>query len=72
VSILFANGKVYVFFRCMCSEVGRVRSRDKREEATHLCLCFLFSAGTIDFISPLNSDSICSETSYMNPGSYSI
>lgn len=39
---------------------------------THLCLCFLCSAGTIDFISPLNSDSICSETSYINPGSYSI
>jgi hypothetical protein len=38
---------------------------------THLCLCFLCSSGTIDFISPLNSDSICSETSYMYPVSYS-
>jgi hypothetical protein len=38
---------------------------------THLCLCFLCSAGTIDFISPLNSDSICRATSYMYPVSYS-
>lgn len=40
-----------------------------QERKTHLCRCFLCSAGTIDFISPLNSDSVCSETSYMNPES---
>ncbi len=38
---------------------------------TYLCLCFLCSGGTIDFMSPLNSDSICSDTSYMKSASYS-
>lgn len=75
VSILFANGKGLMLlssYNCTYNRNGNESRVYGSGRVTHLCLCFLCSAGTIDFISPLNSDSICSETSYMKPGSYSI
>lgn len=49
-----------------------VTKEAKSKVKTYLCLRFLCSGGTIDFSSPLNSDSICNDTSYITPGSYSL
>jgi hypothetical protein len=54
---------------CFCMRAREREWKTFSDDDTHLFLCLLCSAGTIDFTSPLNSDSICSETSYMKPGS---